>query len=73
MLMDKARDVIRPAITDVLVVAAIRPDGGFIVIPEDNVVFRQEGFLLTISYRLWFSQHLPDAVGIGVVILFLLQ
>ena len=77
MLMNKARDVIGPAIAYVFVVTAVGPDGGFIVVPEDDVVFRQKGFFLTLSNRHRLignaTQHLPDAVGIGVVILLLLQ
>ena len=77
MLMNKARDVIGPAIANVFIVAAIGPNGGFIVVPEDDVVFRKKGFLLTIAnwHRLTgdAAQYLPDAVGIGVVILLLLQ
>ena len=50
--------IVGMTVPDVLVIAAIWPDSGFVVVPEDDVILRKQGLFLVIVYRHRLSREI---------------
>lgn len=77
MLSKEGQNVVGLPVPNGVVTAAVGPDGRFVIVPENDMMFRKQGLLLGIvnRHRLAgdMAQYLPDPVGVGVVVLFVRQ
>ena len=71
------RNVVGLPVPNDVVIAAVGPDGRFVIVPKNDMMLCKQGLLLGIvnRHRLAgeMAQYIPDSVGVGLVVLFVCQ